>query len=68
METQSTGSRSIAFMSSTQTKTVSATGPTNLFGSPWKMPRALFSISRKMISTNACFLLGTPVVEPLAIQ
>ena len=58
----------MAFISRIHTKVVSATGPTNLLGSLWKMPRTLLSISRNRISTKACFLLGTPVVDPLAIQ
>ena len=34
----STGRKSIAFISSTQTNTVSAAGATNVLRSPWKMP------------------------------
>ena len=36
--TESTGRKSMAFISSTQTNTVNASGATNLLRSPWKMP------------------------------
>jgi hypothetical protein len=61
----SMGRKSIAFMTRTQTKTVSAAGATNLLRSPWwKMPFTWSSMNSIRSSTRACRLLGTPEVAP----
>src|SRR5688572_3056382 len=63
--TQSAGMKSIEFISTTQTKTVSAAGAMNLLRSPWwKMPRTCSSTKSINNSTKACRLPGTPAVAP----
>ena len=57
----STGRKSIAFMSSTQTNTVSAIGATTRLA-PWKMPLTWSLTKSTQSSTNACVFDGTPVV------
>ena len=57
------------FISSTQTKTVRASGATNLCGSPWKMPRHLLGdeIEARARRRPGAWS-GTPEVAPLAIH
>src|SRR5258706_12318658 len=62
----STGRKSMEFMRSTQTNTVSASGATNLCGSPWNMPFTWSLMKSKQSSTNACRFVGTPELAPLA--
>ena len=57
----SMGRKSIAFMNSTQTNTVSASGAT-VFSSPWKMPLTCSLTKSMRSSTKACVLVGTPGV------
>jgi hypothetical protein len=63
--TMSIGRKSMAFITSTQTNTVSAAGATNVLRSPWwKMPFTWSSMNSISISTNAWRLFGTPAVAP----
>src|SRR5690606_28027743 len=59
--TASSGTRSIVFMNTIQTKIVSASGVTER-RSPWKVSLTWPSTNSTMISTKACPLLGTPGV------
>ena len=55
----------MAFISRTQTNTVSAAGATKLLRSPWwKMPFTCSSTNSKASSTKAWRLFGTPEVAP----
>ena len=58
---KSTGTRSIRFISKTQTKIVSANGAISAL-LPWKVLFTLSSTNSTTSSTNACILPGTPVV------
>src|SRR3990172_3468190 len=60
--TQSTGRKSIAFISNTHTNTVSAVGATKALRSPWKIPLTWSSTNSIASSTNAWRLPGTPAV------
>src|SRR5205814_1392141 len=62
--TQSTGRKSIAFINSTHTTTVSATGAMNAWRSPWKMLFTCSSTNSIASSTNAWRRFGTPLVAP----
>src|SRR5258706_9660647 len=62
--TQSTGKKSIAFIRSTHTTTVSATGATNAPRSPWKVALTWSSTKSIASSTKAWRLSGTPAVAP----
>src|SRR5512144_381288 len=57
----STGRKSIAFMNTTHTPTVSASGATT-FRSPWKMPLHCSLPKSINSSTKACVFDGTPAV------
>src|SRR6267142_114229 len=59
----STGRKSMEFISSTHTNTVSAAGAMNL-RSPWKMSFACLSTNSQASSTKAWRLPGTPEVAP----
>ena len=62
---QSTGMKSIAFISSTHTNTVSATGATKRWRSPCvKMPFTWSSMNSMASSMKACRFPGTPEVAP----